>query len=243
MVTDLVPVDLVLQRLGRLHRHPRQRPARLAQARCLVTGVDWAQTPPCPAKGSEAVYGGRHTLLRSLAVLEPHLNGEHLCLPDDISPLVQQAYGDECPIPAAWAQEAEDAQEQHRQLLEAKQNKAQSFLLGPVGRPGRPVYGWLEAHAGDTPAGRAQARDSEETLEVLVIQRRADGVLTTVPWLDGGRSGDGEVLSCPPISLRAGVLRRRSPPARCPSQGGSASGGRSTGPSKSWSASWCRRGR
>ncbi|MEU2082368.1 type I-E CRISPR-associated protein Cse1/CasA [Streptomyces albus] len=209
LVTDLAPVDLVLQRLGRLHRHPRQRPARLAQARCLVTGVDWAQTPPCPAKGSEAVYGGRHTLLRSLAVLEPHLNGEHLCLPDDISPLVQQAYGDECPIPAAWAQEAEDAQEQHRQLLEAKQNKAQSFLLGPVGRPGRPVYGWLEAHAGDaddTPAGRAQVRDSEETLEVLVIQRRSDGVLTTVPWLDGGRIGGRGGLELPtdfPPSRRA----------------------------------------
>ncbi|MGX9227587.1 hypothetical protein ACWV95_17660 [Streptomyces albus] len=55
LVTDLAPVDLVLQRLGRLHRHPRQRPARLAQARCLVTGVDWAQTPALPGQG----LGGR----------------------------------------------------------------------------------------------------------------------------------------------------------------------------------------
>lgn len=38
MVTDLAPVDLVFQRLGRLHRHPRQRPARLRDPELVVTG-------------------------------------------------------------------------------------------------------------------------------------------------------------------------------------------------------------
>ncbi len=56
LVTDLAPVDLMLQRMGRLHRHPRKRPKRLTRARCLVTGVDWQATPPRPVKGSRAVY-------------------------------------------------------------------------------------------------------------------------------------------------------------------------------------------
>ncbi|MGO4758147.1 type I-E CRISPR-associated protein Cse1/CasA, partial [Streptomyces sp. 2MCAF27] len=34
-----------------------------------------------------------------------------------------------------------------------------------------------------------QVRDSEESLEVLVVQRRQDGTLTTIPWLDRGRGG------------------------------------------------------
>ncbi|MFC0601003.1 type I-E CRISPR-associated protein Cse1/CasA [Streptomyces palmae] len=192
LVTDLAPVDLVLQRMGRLHRHPSPRPSRLSTPRCLVTGVDWGASPPAPVAGSRAVYPGEWTLLRALAALAPHLDGVPVRLPQDISTLVQSAYGEEPLGPAAWAEAVTTAEERHRALLAEKRRKADGFLLGPVRRPGRPVYGWLEAHAGDAddgPTGRAQVRDGEETLEVLVVQRRADGRLTTVPWLDGGRGG------------------------------------------------------
>lgn len=193
LVTDLAPVDLVLQRIGRLHRHARPRPAPLAQARCLVTGVDWQAEPPLPVAGSSAVYPGELTLLRALAVLDPHLNGRAIELPAHISPLVQSAYGADFVGPDSWSEELRKAEAAHKALVDEKQERAESFLLGPVRRPGRPVYGWLEAHAGDaddSPVGRAQVRDSDETLEVLVIQRQADGSLTTAPWLDNG-SPDG----------------------------------------------------
>ncbi|WP_078495977.1 type I-E CRISPR-associated protein Cse1/CasA [Streptomyces sp. LaPpAH-108] len=193
MVTDLAPIDLVLQRMGRLHRHPARRPPRLATPRCLITGVsDWDASPPTPVKGARAVYQGDWTLLRALAVLEPHLDGIPVRLPEDISPLVQRAYGDGPVGPTEWTEELTAAEEKHRALLAAKRRRADGFLLGPVRPAGRPVYGWLEAHAGDaddSTTGRAQVRDSEETLEVLVIQRTEDGRLTTVPWLDGGRGG------------------------------------------------------
>lgn len=193
LVTDLAPVDLVLQRMGRLHRHPTPRPARLAVPRTLITGVsDWGAAPPTPVQGSRSVYPGDWTLLRALAVLGPHFEGVPVRLPEDISPLVQRAYGEDALGPSGWAEAMAAAEERHRTLLDAKQHRADGFLLGPVRRPGRPVYGWLEAHAGDaddTGSGRAQVRDAQEDLEVLVVQRTADGRLTTVPWLDGGRGG------------------------------------------------------
>ncbi len=191
LVSDLAPVDLLLQRMGRLHRHKRIRPSRLARARCLITGVEWGTSPPDSVQGSTKVYG-RHALLRALGVLAPHLDGAPLVLPDHISPLVQRAYGGESVGEEAWAKAMAEARAEHERSVAEKREEAGAFLLGPVRRPGRPLFGWLEAQAGDVDdshVGRAQVRDSEESLEVLVVQRSRDGRLTTLPWLDGGRGG------------------------------------------------------
>ncbi|MEU2391463.1 type I-E CRISPR-associated protein Cse1/CasA [Streptomyces sp. NPDC007369] len=197
LVTDLAPVDLILQRMGRLHRHQRgrgqgKRPKRLRTPRCLITGVDWQAEPPCPADGSTAVYGS-HTLMRSLAVLRPHLNGTPVELPDHISPLVQSAYGDTAPaVPDSWAETMEHARAEHEQVMAKQRRQAQAFLLDEVRRPGRSLIGWIDAGVGDADdsrAGRAQVRDGEESLEVLVIQRRGDGTYATLPELDRGMGG------------------------------------------------------
>jgi len=42
LITDLCPADVLLQRVGRLHRHARPRPVGFAQARCLVLVPDTA---------------------------------------------------------------------------------------------------------------------------------------------------------------------------------------------------------
>lgn len=193
LVTDLAPVDLMLQRMGRLHRHPRRRPAPLTTARCLVTGVvNWAAEAPEPVPGSLSVYEGPFLLLRTLAVLRPHLDGQVLNLPEHIGPLVQSAYGDGPVGPQSWAPAVEEARQDYRSRLRGKRERAEVFRLGPVRKPGRALIGWLDAGVGDaddTAQGRAQVRDSQESVEVLVVQRRGDGVLTTVPWLDRGRGG------------------------------------------------------
>lgn len=207
LVTDLAPVDLMLQRMGRLHRHPRTRPPLLAKARCLVTGVEeWGADPPVPIRGSLAVYQGAHTLLRSLAVLGPHLDGTPLVLPDHISPLVQAAYDDRPVGPAHWTPVLADARRKYLKQLAEKRVRADAFRLAPVRRAGRAVIGWLDGNAGDADdsrTGRAQVRDSEEALEVLVVQRRDDGRLTTVGWLDGGRGGLDLPEHAPPVRRAA----------------------------------------
>ncbi|CAL9311665.1 CRISPR-associated helicase Cas3' [Streptomyces sp. SudanB25_2051] len=199
LVSDLCPVDLLLQRMGRLHRHQRgadqnDRPPRLRAARCLVTGADWEADVPVPVRGSVAVYG-RYALLRSAAVLLPHLEGgpqRPVRLPADISALVQGAYGDGPVGPAHWDQALKDAREQFDAHRTDQAERAAVFRLGEVGRPGRPLFGWVAAGVGDvddTRTGRAQVRDSRESLEVVVVQRRADGTLATLPWLPPDRRG------------------------------------------------------
>ncbi|MFJ8754540.1 CRISPR-associated helicase Cas3' [Streptomyces sp. NPDC102441] len=200
LVTDLCPADLLLQRMGRLHRHLRggedqtERPARLRTARCLVSGVDWATGVPEPVRGSVAVYGA-YALLRSAAALLPHLDGgprHPVRLPADISPLVQHAYAEDVSAPANWAQDMEAARAKYNEHRADQAERAATFRLGAAARPGRPLFGWVTAGVGDaddTSRGKAQVRDSRESLEVVVVQKKSDGTLTTVPWLAPDRRG------------------------------------------------------
>ncbi|MET9734477.1 CRISPR-associated helicase Cas3' [Streptomyces sp. NPDC006458] len=201
LVSDLCPVDLLLQRMGRLHRHQRGemnsgRPGRLRAARCLLTGADWGAGTgdvPVPVRGSVAVYG-RYLLLRSAAALLPHLaeGGRPVCLPADISPLVQQAYGRGPLGPPSWAEVLEQARERFDAHRADQAERAAAFRLGDVGKPGRALFGWVAAGVGDADdsrAGAAQVRDSRESLEVVAVQRRGDGSLATLPWLEPDGKG------------------------------------------------------
>ncbi|SDQ52639.1 CRISPR-associated helicase/endonuclease Cas3 [Quadrisphaera sp. DSM 44207] len=189
MVTDLAPVDLVLQRLGRLHRHERgqdqsERPASVRQPRCLVTGVsDWTARPPVLVRGSETVYH-RAPLLRSLAVLEDRFERGHLDLPGDIAPLVQAAYAQDLVPPDGWEQVYADAEARRVEREADQDRRAREFQLGPVKRTGESLVGWLQGSAGetdDTPQGQGQVRDSEDGIEVVVVHR-VDGVVRLLPW-------------------------------------------------------------
>lgn len=197
LVTDLAPVDLLLQRMGRLHRHPgRRRPRRLAQARCLVVGADWSSDPPQPDAGSRRVYE-LSALLRSAAVLWPHLeSGVPVRLPDDIAPLVQAAYSDIAVGRPEWQPALADAAAASERHRHEKAGRAKTFRLGPLRAPGEPLIAWLDAGTGDVDRpgddarGRAHVRDDgAEVLDVLLLVRRGDE-LVTPPWLadHGGRA-------------------------------------------------------
>lgn len=90
MLSDLAPVDLILQRAGRLHRHERARPAAHAQARLFVAGLDSTHLPDMTTTAWEYVYDA-YVLGRTWALLSRE---SVLHLPQDIDRLVQAVYGD-----------------------------------------------------------------------------------------------------------------------------------------------------
>ncbi len=193
MVTDLAPVDLVLQRLGRLHRHHRgedqgERPPLLRTARALVAGVeDWSAEPLEAVRGSVSVYR-RAPLLRALAVLGPVLDRGLVELPGDIAPLVQAAYADDLAPPAGWEEAFAAAEDDRRRHEADQQERAATYQLGPVKKPGEAIVGWVTGSAGeadDSARGHAQVRDSDEGVEVVVVQRVGQEV-RLLPWLEPG---------------------------------------------------------
>ncbi|MGW0505741.1 CRISPR-associated helicase Cas3' [Micromonospora sp. NPDC003241] len=229
LVTDLAPVDLVLQRVGRLHRHLRaDRPARLTQPRVLVTGADWSTEPPTVVTGSARVYE-RSTLLRAAAVLLPYLDDERLLrLPHDIAPTVQTAYGTEAIGPGSWQPVLTEAAATARMHGEAAGKRAESFRVGAVGRAGESLVGWLDASVGDAETvggnerrGRAHVRDDgAEALEVLILIRRGDDLITP-PWLDEGGGMVVPTDFVPPKKIARTMLRCALPlPKAITSNGG-----------------------
>ena len=91
MITDLAPVDLLIQRAGRLHRHAHtKRPATVANPALIVARPDGDPTEP--DFGGDAYVYERYVLWQTWRALEGR---SQLRLPSDTIPLIEAVYGDE----------------------------------------------------------------------------------------------------------------------------------------------------
>lgn len=178
MVTDLAPIDLVLQRMGRLHRHAgRKRPAQLETPTVYLRGVEnWEESPPVAVRGSRTVYG-EAPLLRAAAVLDDR---HELELPTLIPSLVRRAYDPDIAAPSGW-EACWVAAEKRADAVQARAtDRAQTFLLKGPSVPSS-LTGFLDVNVGDPERqereGRSQVRDSEDSLEVIALWRDPSGRL------------------------------------------------------------------
>ena len=192
LVSDLAPIDLVLQRMGRLHRHERRRPVRLTTPTCYV---DWlpatASDDPVVEAGAKAIYG-EQDMLMSAAALDRVLGGPGVVtVPDDVHDLIEAVYGADAPVPPRWQGAVARAREAHAEEGRKKHDAAQGFLLNEPEQAGRStsLIGWLHTTASDSEdKGRAQVRDGEDSLEVILLELRRVGgqeELRTLPRRSG----------------------------------------------------------
>ena len=210
LFTEICPMDLLLQRVGRLHRHNREkaRPSRLQEATCYVMGIQDALTFD---EGSTAVYG-EYLLMKTRAFLK-----QCLVLPDDIPRLVQQVYEDGYDdeiinhlakeVDASSAEKQYDiAADQYTKHIEEKKNKAKTFQIKTVKAQRKNLLGWLNAPQIEDSSGKrgeATVRDSGNSLTVLVICKKEDGCLYTLPWLPG--HGDARIDDVPYDALAKAI--------------------------------------
>lgn len=195
LITDLAPIDLILQRMGRLHRHERgknqcQRPPRLRTARTYIAGVDFSTEPPTLETGAARYVYREYPLLRAAAVLQPRFGGM-IELPNDIAPLVQLAYGPDAVGPSTWQEAIDQAQEDWEKSVARRTDKATQHQIAAPGPAGRAITGWLSANIGETDdesQGQGQVRDGAPSLEVVVVQQSESGDWFTPNWLPEGEA-------------------------------------------------------
>lgn len=165
LFTDLCPMDLLFQRIGRLHRHTRKRPAKLQKPTCLVLGTDPADGLE---EGAKAVYG-EYLLMRTRELLP-----DQFSLPLDISEYVQNVYDENFIIdPAA----EEKAFAQYQKVLKEKEQAAQTHCLelprkSKHNQNRNTLEGWLDATPDlNEKQLEASVRDGAEGIEVILLQQ------------------------------------------------------------------------
>jgi CRISPR-associated endonuclease/helicase Cas3 len=195
LLTDICPMDLLLQRMGRLHRHKRKtlRPVPLRKATCFILGM---KNETEFDEGAVNVYGN-YLLLKTSAFLK-----SEIYLPDDISLMVQEVY-DEMFDEEMIQRLSQDKEEKHireicvkaaqeyKDLLDSKKDRAKTFqIMEPQDQAwNKSLIGWLKADLNDKKdksgkRGEATVRDTDMSIEVLVIVKKANGYFYTLPGLE-----------------------------------------------------------
>jgi CRISPR-associated endonuclease/helicase Cas3 len=170
LATDLAPVDLLLQRAGRMRRHRRDRPGGCGEAMLLLSSepiaepsVDWVRGP---LPGTAAVYRNHAVLWRTAR--EVMARGA-LIVPDDVRALVEAVHaGTEAPEALlASSMEAEGVNRAHcaqasHQLLDF----SAGYVAGNV---------WENDL-------RIATRNIDASCTIRLARRSADGRI--VPWAE-----------------------------------------------------------
>lgn len=180
LYTDIAPMDLILQRIGRLHRHDIRRPEKLAEPQTYVMGMsefgDYGDA-------NEGIYG-RYLLMKTDYYLKDRIN-----IPEDISPLVQKVYREDDDF---CNEGLEKARREFQGKKEKAKGKASAFQIdSPVysGRKGS-IHGWLNRDKVDVSNSEQRAsaavRDIDETIEVVLLKRSGD----EYELLDGEKISD-----------------------------------------------------
>ena len=172
MFTDIAPIDLLLQRAGRLHRHKISRPKGLEKRQLYVMKPDSDDYGPA----NEAVYE-KYYLQKT-----EHFLPQKIQLPNDISRLVQLVYDEDTDDQVEKLDEARDKLNVDRNR---EKSKAESFQINDPVYPAAKndlyddtwveeltIHRWLDRDKGNLDDNQASAavRDIRESIEVILLK-------------------------------------------------------------------------
>ncbi|MBK1691211.1 CRISPR-associated helicase Cas3' [Ectothiorhodospira mobilis] len=209
LVSDLAPVDLLIQRAGRLHRHCRNADGnRLCEAGARdgrsrpalrILAPEWADDPAPDwirslLPGTAAVYGNPVQLWRTMGVLREE---GKIDLPGRARVLMEAVYGDGLEAPAGLQQAEAEHWAGERVAAASARFNALDLELG---------YGRSAEGAGwDDDQEIGTRLSAERTVPVVLVRRGGEGKLE--PWHADCR----HPWPMSTVSLREGLAGRLPP--------------------------------
>ena len=182
MITDLAPIDLLIQRIGRLHRHesssnPPARPENLKHPQCFISAPAIRDETSTPDFGSDSYIYSPYILYRTLLVLGKR---QSLLLPKETDQLIENVYSLE---PSAsftekvWEHLKSMQSEMLKKHAESAQN-AHNYLI-PLSTAS--FLGRLSSSLSDDPQGisrrvlRAPTREIAPSVDIVCLVKSEDG--------------------------------------------------------------------
>lgn len=183
MVSEIAPIDLLLQRSGRLHRHVRQRPEGSERPEFIVL-CDADRTGPPPdtfGKSIEYVYD-RYILLRTWLALRER---DQIEVPKEIEDLIEFVYGkDDSPQEDGWHEALHEAHQKMDFEQTESEKKACRLLVSKPKAPADLVEDFNDQLADDEDPNvhkdvRAATREGDPSITVVMLPEGES--LTTNP--------------------------------------------------------------
>lgn len=174
MLTEICPMDLLLQRIGRLHRHHRKRPESLGDAECFVINNEGTSA----RKGTELIYG--KWLLRQTERYLP----ERIFIPRDIPELVNDTY--DIPDVNSLSDDEKDEYAAFQHSVYKEQDKTRNFILEAPDKKNKLFYNWtldgmMDEEVGSDSQAEAAVRDTDPSFDVIVMMKHRDGRISYLP--------------------------------------------------------------
>jgi CRISPR-associated endonuclease/helicase Cas3 len=174
MISDIAPIDLLLQRSGRLHRHTERdenRPTRLKQSNLWVIKPKLDDCQKIDFDAAGYIYK-RHILLRTWLTLREL---QTLQLPDRMDELIESVYQLQMPIPNSLTSvertDWETSLTQYDSDLDLERNQAQSVYLPPAQQDAKPEHFTRNGEEDDEAAMLAMTRLGEVSVLTIFISQ------------------------------------------------------------------------
>jgi CRISPR-associated endonuclease/helicase Cas3 len=208
MISDLAPIDLLLQRSGRLHRHTdrdENRPTRLKQPTLWIIKPELDKHQQINFDAPGYIYK-RHILLRTWLTLR---NFQTLQLPDRMDELIESVYELKMGIPdslnAIERTDWETSLAQYDSEREAERSQAQHVYLPPAQHDAKPEHFTRHGEEDDEAAMFATTRLGEVSVSTIFISQSAAKRLISSkqsPYLEQIR----ELLACSTRISKRGLV-------------------------------------
>jgi CRISPR-associated endonuclease/helicase Cas3 len=185
MVSEIAPMDLLLQRCGRLHRHLRRRPAGLEipQFIVLCDAETYGSPPESFGKSIQYVYD-RYVLLRTWLALR---HRKKLEIPTEIEALVEAVYGESAmDCGDEWNAALKQAKEQMEYACGESAKAARNLLVCHPKSPDDLIEDFNDQLADDEDPEvhktvRAATREGDPSITVVMLP--GDTTLTNDPGI------------------------------------------------------------
>ncbi|AHI19487.1 MAG: CRISPR-associated helicase/endonuclease Cas3 [Corynebacterium casei] len=172
LITDFAPMDLLVQRIGRVHRHRRpdsDRPERLREPKVFLRGVE-VQPPDLEFEsGTAAVYDTKVLISTYRELMDGQGGLRNFRRPDDTAPFVRATYSPGQLVPKGWEVVWNEAVAESNAKKSSALKRSQNFRI-PSPWSAKHLKELFDLGIKDSEeAGLAQVRDIEPTIEVIPI--------------------------------------------------------------------------